>query len=163
MRIYLAGPLGFSEAGRHFKDDVLIPALQRLGHRIIDPWVLTDPAVSAAIQALPPGRKRRAAWQAINPAIGRQNVAAITRCQVVVAILDGVDVDSGTAAEIGFAFAKGKRIVGYRGDFRLASDNEGLVVNLQVEYFIRDSGGDIATDISGLLRMVGPAAEGRRR
>ncbi len=158
MRIYLAGPLGFSEAGRHFKDDVLIPALQRLGHRIVDPWTLTDPRVIAAIQALPLGNERRAAWQKLSPEIGRQNAAAIARCQAVVAILDGVDVDSGTAAEIGFAFAKRKRIIGYRGDFRLASDNEGLVVNLQVEYFIRESGGDIAADLSGLLRMVGPAA-----
>ena len=162
MRIYLAGPLGFSEAGRHFKDDVLIPALQRLGHRVVDPWSLTDPKVIAAIQALPLGNKRRAAWQAINPDIGRQNVMAIARSRAVVAILDGVDVDSGTAAEIGFAFAKRKLIIGYRGDFRLASDNEGLVVNLQVEYFIRQSGGNIATDMRALLRMVG-AAEGKAR
>ena len=41
------------------------------------------------------------------------------------AVLDGTDVDSGTAAEIGYAFARGKLIVGYRGDFRLSADNEG--------------------------------------
>ena len=58
-------------------------------------------------------------------------------------MLDGVDVDSGTAAEIGYGFAKGKKIVGYRGDLRLSSDNEGAIVNLQVEYFIRASGGTI--------------------
>ena len=61
----------------------------------------------------------------------------------VVAVLDGADVDSGTAAEIGYAFARGKLIVGYRGDFRLSADNEGGIVNLQVEYFIRQSGGTI--------------------
>ena len=33
------------------------------------------------------------------------------------AVLDGTDVDSGTASEIGYAFAKGKAIVGYRGVF----------------------------------------------
>jgi nucleoside 2-deoxyribosyltransferase len=65
-------------------------------------------------------------------------------------VLDGTDVDSGTAAEIGYAFAKGKPILGYRGDFRLAADNEGGVVNLQVEYFIRASGGDIITKLDGL-------------
>ena len=33
--------------------------------------------------------------------------------------------------------------MGYRGDFRLSADNEGGVVNLQVEFFIRESGGTI--------------------
>ena len=65
-------------------------------------------------------------------------------------MLDGTDVDSGTAAEIGYAFAKGKRIVGYRGDFRLSADNEGSLVNLQVEYFIHASGGRIVSSIKQL-------------
>ena len=65
-------------------------------------------------------------------------------------MLDGTDVDSGTAAEIGYAFARGKNILGYRGDFRLSADNEGATVNLQVEYFIRESGGDIITAFAAL-------------
>jgi nucleoside 2-deoxyribosyltransferase len=65
-------------------------------------------------------------------------------------VLDGVDVDSGTAAEIGYAFAKGKPIVGYRSDMRLSADNEALMVNLQVEYFIRASGGDIVSTLARL-------------
>ena len=72
-------------------------------------------------------------------------------------MLDGVDVDSGTAAEIGYAFARGKLIVGYRGDFRLSADNEGSVVNLQVEYFIRESGGTIVgryEDLESHLRLL---------
>ena len=60
-------------------------------------------------------------------------------------MLDGADVDSGTAAEIGYAFARGKLIVGYRGDFRVSADNEGALVNLQVEFFIRESGGTIVS------------------
>jgi nucleoside 2-deoxyribosyltransferase len=59
-------------------------------------------------------------------------------------------VDSGSAAEVGYAFAKGKPILGYRGDFRLSADNEGSVANLQVEYFIRQSGGDIISQIADL-------------
>ncbi len=68
----------------------------------------------------------------------------------MLAVLDGVDVDSGTAAEIGYAFAKCKKILGYRGDFRLSADNDGSTVNLQVEYFIRASGGTIITTIKQL-------------
>jgi nucleoside 2-deoxyribosyltransferase len=73
----------------------------------------------------------------------------------MIAILDGPDVDSGTAAEIGYAFARGKLIVGYRGDFRLSADNEGSIVNLQVEYFIRESGGAIVSRYEDLGPRLG--------
>lgn len=73
---------------------------------------------------------------------------------MVFAVLDGTDVDSGTASEIGYAYALGKRILGYRGDFRLSADNEGSIVNLQVEYFIRASGGEIFNQIEGLPEAI---------
>ena len=148
MLIYLAGPYGFSEAGRAFHNDTLVPLLKQHGHTILDPWTLTDARKIEAVAGLPYGQEKKDAWAALNKEIGANNTAAIDRCDLVVAILDGVDVDSGTAAEIGYAFAKGKRIVGYRGDFRLAADNEGSTVNLQVEYFIRRSGGAIVATIA---------------
>ena len=48
----------------------------------------------------------------------------------------------------------GKPILGYRGDLRLAADNEGASVNLQVEYFIRQSGGDIVTSLADALALI---------
>src|SRR5262245_11141958 len=33
-RIYLAGPLGFSEAGRHFHSRVLVPLVRGLGYQV---------------------------------------------------------------------------------------------------------------------------------
>jgi nucleoside 2-deoxyribosyltransferase len=142
-RIYLASPLGFSEAGRHFYASVLIPYVRGLGYEVVDPWTLTEARKIEAVQALPYGPARRDGWRALNREIGAENRAGIDGAQAVVAVLDGVDVDSGTAAEVGYAFARGKLIVGYRGDFRLSADNEGSTVNLQVEYFIRESGGTI--------------------
>ena len=144
-RIYLAGPLGFSDAGRHFHATVLMPFLRALGYVVVDPWALTEPARLDAVQRMPEGPERREAWRRLNTEIGAANRRAIDGAQGMVAVLDGVDVDSGTAAEIGYAFARGKLIVGYRGDFRQSGDNEGSVVNLQVEYFIRASGGTIVT------------------
>ena len=102
---------------------------------------------------MPYGQDRRDAWRRLNVEIGGNNRAGIDRADMVLAVLDGADVDSGTAAEIGYAFAKGKPILGYRGDFRLSADNEGSIVNLQVEYFIRQSGGDIVASI----KELGPA------
>jgi nucleoside 2-deoxyribosyltransferase len=79
----------------------------------------------------------------------------------VLAILDGVDVDSGTASEIGYACARGKLIVGYRGDLRLSGDNLDSRVNIQVEYFIRDSGGEVfaSVDYPGSSDPAGEALE----
>jgi nucleoside 2-deoxyribosyltransferase len=150
MGIYLAGPFGFSEAGRDFTDRVLVPELIRLGFQVIDPFKLTDQAKIAAVLALPTAEARRDAWQKLNMEIGRNNQLAIDGCNAVLAVLDGADVDSGTASEIGYAFARNKPILGYRSDFRLSSDNEGSIVNLQVEYFIRAGGGEIVTSVSRL-------------
>jgi len=150
MKIYLASPLGFSEIGRAFYNGTLIPEVKRLGFDVIDPWTLTAKAKIDRVQKMPYGAKKRDTWRKLNVEIGGNNRAGIDRADMVLAVLDGVDVDSGTAAEIGYAFAKGKPILGYRGDFRLSADNEGSTVNLQVEYFIRASGGDIVTELKKL-------------
>jgi nucleoside 2-deoxyribosyltransferase len=158
-RIYMAGPLGFSEAGRHFYRAVLLPFVRDLGYDVLDPWTLTDVRKIEAVQRMPYGAKRREAWRTLNREIGANNRAAIDSARGVVAILDGPDVDSGTAAEIGYAFARGKLIVGYRGDLRLSADNEGSIINLQVEFFIRESGGAIVTryeDLASSLRPLRP-------
>lgn len=148
--IYLASPLGFSESGSHFIRDILVPELTRQGLNVINPFDLVDPARIHTIVGMEAGLARVEAWRALNIEIGQGNVSAIDRCDAMLAVLDGADVDSGTASEIGYAFAKGKRIVGYRSDFRLSADNEGGIVNLQVEYFIRASGGTIVTSVADI-------------
>jgi nucleoside 2-deoxyribosyltransferase len=153
MKIYMASPLGFSEAGRSFYHGTLIPMVKRLGYEPVDPWTLTAQAKIDAVANMPYGPANRDAWRRLNVEIGDNNRAGIDGADMVFAVLDGTDVDSGTAAEIGYAFAKGKPIIGYRGDFRLSSDNDGSIVNLQVEYFIRQSGGDIITSVA----VLGPA------
>jgi nucleoside 2-deoxyribosyltransferase len=154
--IYLANPLGFSEAGRKFIDTDIIPALSKYG-QVIDPFKLIDQARIGAIEAMPPSSERVQAWQALNAEIGKLNQDHIDNCDIVFAVLDGVDVDSGTAAEIGYAFARKKLIIGYRGD-RLSADNEGGIVNLQVEHFIRASGGTIVRGLSELDTAFSSAA-----
>jgi nucleoside 2-deoxyribosyltransferase len=161
-RIYMASPLGFSEAGRHFYGAVLVPFVAGLGYEVLDPWALADQAKIEAVQRLPYGPEKRDAWRTLNREIGATNRAAIDRADGVVAVLDGTDVDSGTAAEIGYAFACGKLIVGYRGDFRLSADNEGSTVNLQVEFFIHESGGAIVSRYEDLEPCLRPLRATRR-
>ena len=49
--------------------------------------------------------------------VAQANEESIRACDMVLAVLDGVDVDSGTASEMGFAFALGKRVHGLRTDY----------------------------------------------
>ena len=155
-KVYVASPLGFTEAGRRHNDDVVVPALVAAGFEVLDPWELDAGLLEsfAATMALPPGEGRHAAFAALNERIGRDNADDIRAADGLLAILDGTDVDSGTAAEIGFAFALGKPVVGLRLDLRTTGDNEAAVVNLQVEYFVRASGGTVAFTLDDGIREL---------
>ncbi len=55
---------------------------------------------------------------------------------LMIALLDGSQVDDGTAWEIGYFYArKGpeQKIIGIRTDFRRAGESEGAVVNAMIE------------------------------
>ncbi len=65
--------------------------------------------------------------------IFKKCVEGVDSSDIVVAVLDGVDVDSGTAWEIGYAYAKDKPVVGLRTDFRSLSNG---IVNLMIEMAI---------------------------
>jgi nucleoside 2-deoxyribosyltransferase len=157
--VYLAGPFGFTEAGRRFHHEVLIPAVRAAGLEPLDPWDL-DPAIQAALElpADAPGRIERLVEA--NQAIGARNAALIEAAAGVLAVLDGADVDSGTAAEVGYAAALRRPVVGVRLDLRRTGENDATIVNLQVEWFIRTTGGDVGRDldeaIARLAELVRP-------
>jgi nucleoside 2-deoxyribosyltransferase len=144
-RCYIASPLGFGEAGRHYYAEVFLPALSGVVEPV-DPWTLTTAAEIAAAEES--GRAREMALE-----IGRRNAEAIDGCSLLVAHLDGQEVDSGTAAEVGYAVARGLRCFGLRSDLR-QSGEPGVAVNLQVEYFVVASGGSIATSLEELISTL---------
>jgi nucleoside 2-deoxyribosyltransferase len=159
--IYIAGPQGFAESTRYFHQQ-LMELIKRMGGKVLDPWTLTSPEQIKAVQDLPISRESVQAWEKLNHLMGGNNVQAIRRSSGIVANLDGPDVDSGTASEIGNAYILGLPILGYRGDFRPVCENPGGLVNLQVEYNIRDSAsgrGNLITSIQEmpqeLLRIWG--------
>jgi len=65
--------------------------------------------------------------------IFRANLQALNQCDLMVAILDGPQVDDGTSWEIGYFFSQGKKILGIRTDFRQAGESEKSRVNLMIE------------------------------
>ncbi len=110
MKIYLAGPL-FTQAERRWNRE-LAAALTKLKP---DLEIILPQDVETEFRD---GRSDFAA-------IFRRNVESIEISDAIVAILDGSDSDSGAAWECGYAYAKGKPVIGVRTDFR-ASEDENL-------------------------------------
>lgn len=144
-RCYVASPLGFTEAGRHYYEHVYLPALREVVD-VVDPWSLTSAA--EVQEALAAGREREIALE-----IGRRNSEAIRSCTLLAAHLDGQEADAGTVAEIGYGAALGLRCFGLRTDLR-QSGELGVAINLQVEAFILETGGRIATSLDDLVAAL---------
>lgn len=151
--IYLASPLGFAASTRGFMAE-LIGQLSTVV-RVVNPWDDTSFAAEfERVHALRDIDERRAGFHAVNLGIGGKNEELIRPVDMLVGVLDGVDVDSGTAAEMGFAYGLGKPVFGLRTDFRVTGDNEAAGVNLQLRYFIERSGGGYHTSVDGLARAL---------
>ncbi|CAB4336893.1 MAG: nucleoside 2-deoxyribosyltransferase [Actinobacteria bacterium] len=111
-RVYVAGPL-FDEGERWFIEKV------------------ESLVASAGFETFLPHRD--------NPPKDQHNVAqifandkrGIDECDLVVANLNGITTDDGTAWEIGYAYAREKFIIGLHTDWRMRFQHE--VVNLMLE------------------------------
>jgi nucleoside 2-deoxyribosyltransferase len=96
MKLYFAAPL-FSAAERDW-NATLAASLRVAGHEIYLP------------QENEPGKTA--------PQIFADDVGGIDGAEGLLAIMDGPDPDSGTAWEVGYAYAKGKPIIVVRSDIR---------------------------------------------
>jgi nucleoside 2-deoxyribosyltransferase len=108
MMIYLSGPV-FTLAERQFNEG-LAGELERLCPSL---QVFLPQRYDKEFQNEPDSSQRMFACL----------TAALDSCQVVVAILDGPDADSGTSFEVGYARGRGKRVIGVRTDFRSIKDH----------------------------------------
>lgn len=128
MKIYLAGPL-FSEAERAWLSSTRerIEALGRKrGARVSVIWPY-ELITQAEIEALGARAKQE---------IFRRCREALHEADLVVALLDGPQVDDGTAWEIGYFHASRPgtaRVIGIRTDFRRAGEAENSLVNAMIE------------------------------
>jgi nucleoside 2-deoxyribosyltransferase len=150
---YLAGPSGFFEAGLYWHNTVVVPKVRQAGLVPKDPWA-DQSAIATIMESMEFGPERRAALHGANLDQGRYDLKLIDESEAILASLDGPDVDSGTALEIGYGFAKGLLIVGLRTDIRLCSDNEGSVVNLMIETCVADSGGIVTHSLDEAIAFL---------
>jgi nucleoside 2-deoxyribosyltransferase/predicted secreted protein len=114
-RIYLAAPL-FSEAERHYNSSIA----HQLKELLFEVHVPQDIGDSSAERD-----------KGGNASIYEENLRALRESDIVVAIIDGADADSGTAWEMGYAKAIGKKVIALRTDFRHVGHHEH--VNLMLE------------------------------
>lgn len=150
--VYLAGPSGFFEAGRRWHEEVVVPAVRAAGLVPRDPWAGPSPLADLPADEDSPARRQ---WlRQANLLQGRRDLELIDESEAVLASLDGPDVDSGTAVEIGYAFARGRLVVGVRTDLRRCGDNDGASVNLMIETCIADSGGVLHTSLDAAVAFL---------
>jgi len=114
-RIYLAAPL-FSEAERSYNAAVA----DLLRQHAFEVYVPQEAGDDTAHRDMPEHAR-----------IYEKNKKALSGADVVVAVIDGADADSGTAWEMGYAAAQKKPVVALRTDFRRVGTHEH--VNLMLE------------------------------
>ena len=114
-RVYLAAPL-FSEAERNYNRAVAGLLRENL-FDIFLPQETGDDSESRIKED--------------QVRIFSDNLRALKNADIIVAVIDGADADSGTSWEMGYASALGKPIIALRTDFRSAGSHEK--VNLMLE------------------------------
>lgn len=138
-RVYAAGPYGFTESTRRFMQEDFYGAIRNAGCEVIDPWRHDPKDYKTLIE------------------LGKLNADDIRWSHGVVAALDGSDIDSGTAAEIGYAAGLKKWIIGYRDDLRMTGEGKDVQINLQVQYFIEklnEGKGKIVNNLPDLTKEI---------
>jgi nucleoside 2-deoxyribosyltransferase len=108
--IYLAGPL-FTIAEREFNSQLA----ESIGKKRNDLIVILPQEKAVKFR----NSKNK------NKEIFQDCIDSINKADVIVAILEGADADSGTSVELGYAYSKEKAILGIRTDFRI-SEEKGL-------------------------------------
>ncbi|ABN06401.1 nucleoside 2-deoxyribosyltransferase [Methanocorpusculum labreanum Z] len=116
-RIYLASPL-FSEAERRY-NAYLVEVLRQNFFFVYLPQEAADTEDGRE------GSREQIIYE--------KNLSELKRADIVVGVIDGSDADSGTAWEMGYAFASGKRVIALRTDFRKFSGNERVNLMLEME------------------------------
>lgn len=130
-RVYLAAPL-FSEAERSYNTTLAA----RLEENLFEVYVPQEAGDDSGTRG-----------NSEQEILFEKNLQALKDADIVVAIIDGADADSGAAWEMGYAFAVEKPVIALRTDFRRIGHHEH--VNLMLE---RSS--SVVTSVDQLLQVL---------
>lgn len=146
IKVYTASPGGFAESTRGYHHR-LVRMLREQDFIVLNPWELTPQSEVEKALAIEGEIERKTALRDMDCIIATRNIHAIRTTDIILATLDGQEVDSGTACEMGMGFSLGKAVFGLRSDFRQSGENDGCTVNMQVEHCIHASGGILFTSL----------------
>jgi nucleoside 2-deoxyribosyltransferase/predicted secreted protein len=118
-RVYLAAPL-FSDAERSY-NATLARLLEKNLFEVYLPQEAGDDSATRG--------------DAAQHSLFRSNLQALEESDLIVALIEGADADSGTAWEMGYAFSHKKPVIALRTDFRRVGHHEH--VNLMLEQSAR--------------------------
>jgi len=150
--VYVAGPL-FSQAEREFLEKMVSSLARTSG---------LDPERDFFLPHRDGGELGK------GPTRGRifgLDISTLRQTQIVVALLDGQDVDSGTCIELGYAYALGKKVFGIITDFRsyCTNDHEPHIPNLMV-WGVCEEGNtlfhslpELSASFAGYVKAIVPA------
>ena len=140
--VYVAGPL-FSEAERSFLEKMVYTLADLTGLGPLKDFFLPHRDGGE----LGKGPKRNE--------IFAMDIYHIDSAALVIALLDGQDADSGTCIELGYAYAKGKKIFGLLTDFRAyhTDDHEPHRPNVMV-WGVCEKGNTIFGDLTELAKAM---------
>ncbi|MGC9777764.1 MAG: nucleoside 2-deoxyribosyltransferase [Candidatus Heimdallarchaeota archaeon] len=139
--IYVAGPL-FSLAEKQFLMKFVADIAKKLNLNPIKHFFL--PHRDAGDLGITNGRDK----------IFNNDLRFLKEADIVIAILDGSDVDSGTAVELGIAFAQKKRIYAYLTDIRAYGMSNELQKLNNMIWGVCNSGNNIYRDIDDLCLKI---------
>jgi len=138
--VYVAGPL-FSQAERDFLEN-MVDCLAKA--------VNLDPIINFFLPHRDGGELGKGPTR---PYIFNLDINKINAADVIIALLDGQDSDSGTCIELGYAYALNKKIFGILTDFRsyCTNDHEPHRPNLMV-WGVCEKGNTICDSLESLSR-----------
>ena len=139
MKIYIASPL-FSEMERDYIDKIVNRIQTELDLKSEDNFYVPH---------------RDNDYDAGDYEIYSNNIEHLNECNIMVAILDGKDVDSGTAFEIGYFEAQNKVVLGLLTDTRSYDDQGELTAKLNTMVFMAlNYGANVFSDIDELVEKL---------
>jgi nucleoside 2-deoxyribosyltransferase len=138
--VYIAGPL-FSDAERSYLE-LMVKELANSSNLDPDADFFLPHRDGGELGKGPPRKD-----------IFELDTMQVNSAKIVVALLDGQDVDSGTCVELGYAYAKGKKIFGLLTDFRAykTADAEPHRPNLMV-WGVCEKGKTLHRDLGSLAK-----------
>jgi nucleoside 2-deoxyribosyltransferase len=140
FRVYLAAPL-FSESEREYNRSIT----EVLRQNFFDVYLPQDIGDTCAVRET-----------CEHTRIYEHNKQALHDSNIVVAIIDGADADSGTAWEMGYATALGKPVISLRTDFRMVGRQERVNLMLEQSAIVAGSKKELVDVLHSLVMNANP-------